>query len=302
MALNEGVHAAVEHALELAVDEAGDMAPDMAVQAHGALVEALFAVPVEGDGGALDQGVAQQQELGQDGHDQQDGGEGATAKGQPHRADGGVGGDIADEEAGHRHNAAGGEHSGEALVQSLDHGLPAVHPGLEIQIAVGDDDGVVDGSAHLNGGDHQIAEEEHIGPCDSGEGEIDPDRPLDGQHQQNGESGGLKGKEQNDHDKKGGQNADFQVVAGEGAREVESVGGVAHQNHIVAVVGFGDGADLLQKGIGLVSLLGEIGHKDQTGPVFAPQLLESGVQGLLEVLHLPGLLSAQGDHALVLLL
>ena len=67
-------------------------------------------------------------------------------------------------------------------------------------------------------------------------------------------------------------------------------------------MGFGDGADLLQKGIGLVSLLGEIGHKDQTGPVFAPQLLESGVQGLLEVLHLPGLLSAQGDHALVLLL
>ena len=132
LALNEGIHAAVEHALELAVNETGHVAPDVSVQTHGAVLEALFPVPVEGNGGALDKGVAQHQELGQHSHDQDDGGQGATAQGIADGGDNGVGGQLADEKAGHSHDGAGSKHGGEALVERLHGGGPTVKHGLEL--------------------------------------------------------------------------------------------------------------------------------------------------------------------------
>ena len=278
------------------------MAPDVAVQAHGALVEALLPVPVEGDGGALDEGVAQQEYLGQHGHHQQDGGDGAPAQGLAHGADGGVGGDAADEEAGHSHDGARGEHGGEALAQGGHGGGLPVHGALELQVAVGDDDGVVDGGAHLDGAHHQIAQEEEVGAGEHGDGEVDPDGALDGEHQEHGEAGGLEGEEEDDHDEEGGEHADLQVVPGEGAGQVEGVGGVAHQEHVVAVLGLGDGPDLVQQGVGLLPLGGEVCHEDQPGPVLAPELLEPQVQLLPEVLHLLRLLPGEVHHPLVLLL
>lgn len=86
------------------------------------------------------------------------------------------------------------------------------------------------------------------------------------------------------------------------AGQIPGVGGIAHQHHIVSVVFRGNGADLVQEGIGLRPLLGEIGSKDHPGPLFPLELLESVVQGILQLLHLAGLLSAQADNPLVLLL
>ena len=163
LALNECIHAAVEHALELAVYKAGHMAPDMAVQTHGALVESLLAVPVEGNGGTLNEGVAQHQKLRQHRHDQDDGGYGAPSQGLAHGADGGIGGNTADEETGYCHNGTRGQDRGEALTQSFHRCLFALHTAFELQVAVGDDNGVVNGSTHLNGTDHQIAQEKEIG-------------------------------------------------------------------------------------------------------------------------------------------
>ena len=67
---------------------------------------------------------------------------------------------------------------------------------------------------------------------------------------------------------------------------------IATSTH-VSVVFRGNGADLVQEGIGLRPLLGEIGSKDHPGPLFPLELLESIVQGILQLLHLAGLLSAQ---------
>ena len=129
--------------------------------------------------------------------------------GLTHRADGGVGGDAADEEACHRHDGARGEDGGEALAQSLYRRLLALHLQLQLQIAVGDDDGVVDGGAHLNGADHQIAQEEEVGVSEYRHREVDPDGALNGEHQQNGQARRLEGKQQDHHDEQGGEDADF---------------------------------------------------------------------------------------------
>ena len=47
------------------------------------------------------------------------------------------------------------------------------------------------------------------------EGEVDPDTALNGQNQQDRQTGRLEGKEQNDHNKQCGQHTDLEVIARE---------------------------------------------------------------------------------------
>ena len=131
--------------------------------------------------------IAQQQNLGQHKHNKDDGNQGSPAQVLADAHDGGLRGDPADQEPGGGQDAPRGEHRGEGQIQRLDDRLPPGHSPLQFVVPGGNNDGVVDVGAHLNGGHHQIAHKENGLPGDAGEGEIDPDAALDHQDQQEGQ-------------------------------------------------------------------------------------------------------------------
>lgn len=134
------------------------------------------------------------------------------------------------------------------------------------------------------------------------DGEVDPDGALNGENQQDGQSGGFKGKQQDDHDEQDGEDTDLHIVLSEGVGQIQGVGGVAHQKYIVSIVLLGDGADLAEKGLGLFPLRGHIGHKDHAGPVLAAKLLQANIQLLLQIVHLVCLFAGQVNHPFIPLL
>ena len=150
--------------------------------------------------GPLHDLVPQVQDLRQDEHDQEHGDQRPPAQALADAHDGGLRGDPADQEPGGRQNAPGGEHRGKGQVQRLDDGLPPGHLLFQLAVPGGDDDGVIDVGAHLDGGDDQIAQEEDGFPGHAGEGEIDPDAALDHQDQQDGQTNGLEGEQQDEDD------------------------------------------------------------------------------------------------------
>ena len=170
---------------------------------------------------------------------------------------------------------------------------------LQFHITVGDDDGVIDIGAHLDGADHQIAEEEQGLILQIGEREVDPHAALDDQNQQDGQSGGLEGEHQHQHHEDDGQNTDEQVVVAEGGGQVEVTGGVSHQKGVLLVVPAHHAVEGVQEGEGLPALLRQVQLEDQAAVLLALQL-ELGVRQLdMEVLNGLGHIAVQRDIALL---
>ena len=132
----------------------------MALHPHRAGMALEGQAGLDGEGGLFNDDVAQQKNLGQNAHDQEDGDQGAPAQAHADGGDGRVGGQEPDQNTRRGQDGPRGDDGGEGLVQRLDHRVLQGHGLLQLHIAVGDDNGVVDIGPHLNGADHQIAEEE----------------------------------------------------------------------------------------------------------------------------------------------
>ena len=97
--------------------------------------------------------------------------------------DGGLRGHLPDQDTGDRKNRAGGDNGWKRKVQRFNHGITVGHRVLDLLIAAGNDDGIVDICAHLNGADHKVAHEEQRRICERRNGEVDPDTALNDQNQ-----------------------------------------------------------------------------------------------------------------------
>ena len=119
-----------------------------------------------------------------------------------------------------------------------------LHLILQLVETGGDDDGVVDVRAHLDGADDEVAHEVEVGPHEIREREVDPDSALDDHDEQDGHTDGLEGEQQHQQDDKDGHDVDDDIVDGEGLLEIVLVGGVTgHVEFAVRVILPGDGAD-----------------------------------------------------------
>ena len=110
----------MEQAAELGVHHAGDVAPDVAVYQQGAGAALNGQPGLDGKGRLLDDDVPQQQNLGQNAHDQEDGNQGAPAQAHADGGDGGRGGQQADGDARRGQDGARGDDGGEGLVEGFD--------------------------------------------------------------------------------------------------------------------------------------------------------------------------------------
>ena len=164
---------------------------------------------------------------------------------------------------------------------------------FQLHIPAGDDDGVVDVGAHLNGADHQIAHEEQRRAGKGGYGEVDPDAALDDQDQQDGHSDGLEGEQQHQQHDEDGHRADHRVVPTEGLLEVVFRAGIAHHVDVAfRVILPGGLRHGVQEGVGLLTALRQC-QVDQHPVVGVALELEPGVGELL-----PGVV--QGIHLFVI--
>ena len=155
----------------------------------------------------------------------------------------------------------------------------------------GNDDGIVNVGAHLDGTDNQVAKEVQRGVLNGGEGEIQPDGALNHNDEQHRQTRRLEGEQQNEDDEQRRQHADEVVVVHEGAGQVQRTGGVAHHIAllfgIVALQHLMDGAE---EGEGLFTFLRQIQIHHQTA-VFLALQLQFGLFQLVEqvvqrVLHI----------------
>ena len=179
IAVHDGVHGASHGAVHLALHHAVDPHPAagrIGVEHH----------MMHGERCHIHQLAAHQQDLRQDEQHQEDGDDGTAAQALADAHDAGIGRHLTDQGTGHRHDGAGGEDGGERKVQRLDHGRLMVHLIPQLVVAGCNDDGVIDVCTHLDGADDQVAHEVQRRVDKSGDGEVDPDRALDDEDQQDG--------------------------------------------------------------------------------------------------------------------
>ena len=155
----------------------------------------------------------------------------------------------------------------------------------------GNDDGVVNVGAHLDGADDEVAKEIQRRVREGGEGEVHPDGALNHDDEQHRQTRRLEGEQQNEDDEQRRQHTDEVVVVHKGAGQIQRTGGVAHHvallSGIVALQHLMDGA---QKRKGLVAFLRQIQIHHQTA-VFLALQLQFGLFQLVEqvvqrVLHI----------------
>ena len=236
--------------MNLGVHKAGDAAADAAVDKRGAaepLGHDRRGGQADLEAGLFHDLIAQHQNLRQHEHDKEHGDDRAPAEALADADNGGLRGDLPDEEARGRQDGAGGQHCGEREVQRLDESFTGRHLALEVGVPCGNNDSIVDIGAHLNRGNNEVAHEEDVGVHHRGEGEVDPDTALNYQNQQNGQAHGHKGEHQHQNDEHHGQDTNHQVIPGEGHGLVIVAGGVADKIYIVlAVVGVHDAVERFQ--------------------------------------------------------
>ena len=143
VALDRGVHDAMHRTIDAAAHHAVD--GDLTVTRF------LFRDGRDGERGLVDDAAADEQDLRQGEHDHDDGDDRAAAKALADARDDGLRCHAADQKAADREDRAGGDDRREGEVQRLDDGVAVVHFGFELLIAAGDDDGVVNVRAHLDG-------------------------------------------------------------------------------------------------------------------------------------------------------
>ena len=254
-------------------DRAVHLAAHQAVH-HDAPVPAAPAQPAgDGEGGGLDDALAQQQDLRQCEHDKENGDHGAAAKALADADDGALGADLPQDEAGGREDGAGGQNGGESEVHRVDDGLPALQCLPRFHIAAGDHDGVVDVGAHLDRGDDEVGDEKQVHMGEHRHGEVDPDGALDHQDEQQRHRHGLEGEQQHHQHDEDAHHADHHVVPGKGFLKLIGVCGVAH--HVDAPVGIvrpGDLGDQIGEGIGLIAALRQVQIDQHPAEVLALEL------------------------------
>ena len=128
-----------------------DVAAHHAVDGDLTVTRFLFRDGRDGERGLVDDATADEQNLRQGEHDHDDGDDRAAAKALTDARDDGLRCHAADQKAANREDRAGGDDRRESKVERLDDCLPAGHARLQLLIAAGDDDGVVDIRAHLDG-------------------------------------------------------------------------------------------------------------------------------------------------------
>ena len=177
-----------------------------------------------------------------------------------------------------------------------------VHDFLQVGVVAGDNDGVVDVRAHLDGVDDEVAQEVQLRVLQVRERKVDPDTALNDDDEQHGQTRRLEGEQQNQNNEQRGQHADEQVVLAEGAGQVHGAGGIAYHVVVTGIILAHDVVDLVHEGESLVAFLGQVQVGDQAAVLVALQLdlglVELGEQVVQRVLHI----AAQGDVAVLHLL
>ena len=149
----------MQHALDFGIHNAVDVTADAAIDVHRAAGGAgRHADALHLKAGALDDGIAQYQDLRQNEQNQNDGNDGAAAQAFTDGGDDRVSGQHTDQHTGRRQNGARGEDGRERLIQRGYDGLFVVHDLFQIGVVAGNNDSVVDVCAHLDGVDDQIAQ------------------------------------------------------------------------------------------------------------------------------------------------
>ena len=293
--------------LDLGVDDAVHIAPHPAADPHIAAGRAVDPGQVDGrlhgKAGALHNGVTDEQNLGQHRQHQQNGDDGAAAQAV---ADGGndrVGGHAADQHTGYRQNGARRKDGGECFVEGRHNGLARRHLLFQVAVVAGNDDGVVDVGAHLDGVDDEVAQEIQRLILQCGHREVDPDAALNDDDEQDGQTHRLEGEEQNQHNEEGRQNADEDVILPERAGQILDVGGVAHHVIVAAVMLGEDVVDGIQELHRLVAFLGQV-EVDHHAAVLVALQLDLGPVELVEeivqrLLHLAFQLDVAGVHLIL---
>ena len=141
-------------AADRAVDAAGHHAVDI-----GAAIGGFMSADRDGrhgEGRLVDDAAADEQDLRQDEHDEEHRDDCAAPEALADAGDDRLGRHAADQKAADGEDGAGGQDRREGKVQRLDDGVAVVHLALQLLIARGDDDGIVDVRAHLDGADDQI--------------------------------------------------------------------------------------------------------------------------------------------------
>ena len=293
----------MQHALDLGIYHAVDVTADAAVDVHRAAGSAGgHADALHLKAGALDDGVAQHQDLRQNKQYQDDGNDGAAAQALADSGDNGVGGQHADQHTRGCQDGAGGEDGREGFVQSRYNGLFVVHDFLQVGVVAGDNDGVVNVRAHLDRVDDEVTQEVQLRVLQIRERKVDPDTALNDDDEQHRQTGRLEGEQQNQNNEQRRQHADEQVVLAEGAGQVHGAGGIAYHVVVTVIILAHDVMDLVHKGESLVAFLGHVQVGDQAAVLVTLQLdlslVQLGEQVVQRVLHI----AAQGDVAVLHLL
>ena len=131
-----------------------------------------------------------------------------------------MGGEVAQQEAHHRQRHAGGQDGGGDGGDRADDCVALAHGQPVLQIAVGEQDGVVHRRAQLNRADDQVGDVEDRLIEEVGQRQVDPDGRLDGQHQDHRQRHGLHRQQQHHKHRGDGEEVDLAHVDGDGAHQV----------------------------------------------------------------------------------
>ena len=106
------------------------------------------------------------------------------------------------------------------------------HLFFQYHITAGYNDRIVDRRTHLDCGYNQVRNEKYTSSCQRRHREIDPDTSLNGQYQQNRESGGLECEQQNNHNKQRCQYTDNNIICCKRRHQVMIACAVTNQYHV----------------------------------------------------------------------
>ena len=251
-----------------------------------------------GEGRLVDDAAADEQDLRQDEHDEEHRDDCAAPEALADAGDDRLGRHAADQKAADGEDGAGGQDRREGKVQRLDDGVAVVHLALQLLIARGDDDGIVDVRAHLDGADDQIAEEEQVFARDRRDGEVDPDTALNDEDQQQRHARGFEREQQDDEHDEHRDDADDRVVDGEGLFKVVFVRAVARDvDRAVGIVFLGDLMHEVGELIRLVAADGQVQIDEHPAEVLTLELVLRAGHLHLRVVQHRGLLVRERDES-----
>ena len=287
---------------DLCVNNTGNVAANPAVHTDiaGALLNEVAVL--EREGGLFDDDVAEQQDLRKHEHYQEDGDEGTASEADTNGGDRHIRGKESDEQTRDSEYRTGGDDRRECLVQRFYHSVLGGHALLEVGVAAGNNDRVVDVGTHLNGAYDKVAQEEDVSVHQHRHGEVYPYCALDYREQQNGKSRGLEREHQDNKYEQERQNAYHQVIGGEYVRQVVVRRGVADNVGILGIVLLDYLVQLVEELECFGAFFGNVGVQQHTAVFVGAELELRLVELLVEVVNLIVQLVVEVDVACFLLI